>query len=67
MAHTQNGLRGIIDDLKPEEDAIYVIVSGRHRAEVFSAIPQIMDRVKKEVPIWKKEFTTTKEYWVHEV
>ena len=54
----------VIDDLKPGEDAIYVIVAGKHRAEVFAALPQIMDRVKAEAPIWKKEITETGEYWV---
>ena len=54
----------IVDDLKPGEDAIYVIVAGKHRAEVFTTLPQIMDRVKAEVPIWKKEVTETREYWV---
>ena len=57
----------IIDDLKPGEDAIYVIVAGKHRAEVFAALPQIMDRVKAEVPIWKKEVTESREYWIHEL
>ena len=57
----------VIDEIKPGEDAIYVLVVGRHRGEVFKALPKIMDRVKAEVPIWKKEITKTKEYWVHEV
>lgn len=57
----------VIDDLKPGEDAIYVIVAGEHRGEVFAALPQIMDRIKAEVPIWKKEITETKEYWVQGV
>jgi molybdopterin synthase catalytic subunit len=55
----------VIDDLGPGEDAIYVLVAGKHRAEVFSALPEIMDRVKAEVPIWKKEITESGEYWVH--
>jgi molybdopterin synthase catalytic subunit len=57
----------IIDDLEPGEDAIYVLVAGEHRTEVFSALPQIVDRVKAEAPIWKKEVTETKEYWIHEI
>ena len=57
----------IVNELKPGEDAIYVVVAGRHRGEVFEALPKIMDRIKAEVPIWKKEITETKEYWVHEV
>ncbi|KUO39771.1 MAG: hypothetical protein AVW06_00365 [Hadesarchaea archaeon DG-33-1] len=57
----------VIDELKPGEDAIYVIVAGRHRGEVFEALPKIMDYIKAEVPIWKKEITEAGEYWVHEV
>ena len=56
----------VIDDLKPGEDAIYILVAGEHRAEVFTALSRIMDRVKAEAPIWKKEVTETREYWIHE-
>ncbi len=56
----------VIDDLTPGEDVIYILVAGKHRAEVFSALPKIMDRVKTEVLIWKKEFTETGEQWIHE-
>jgi len=56
----------VIDELNPGEDAIYVLVAGQNRADVFTALPEIMNRVKKEVPIWKKEVTETREYWVHE-
>lgn len=57
----------VVDELKPGEDAIYVLVAGRRRGEVFKALPKIMDRIKVEVPIWKKEVTETKEYWINEV
>lgn len=57
----------VIDELKPGEDAIYVLVAGKRRGEVFKALPKIMDRIKVEVPIWKKEVTETKEYWINEV
>lgn len=56
----------VIDDLKPGEDAIHVIVAGKHRGEVFETLSRVMDRVKAEVPIWKKEITETREYWIHE-
>jgi len=56
----------IIDDLTPEEDAIYVVVAGRHRSDVFSMLPKIMNRIKTEVPIWKKEVAESGEYWIHE-
>jgi len=56
----------VVGSLRPGDEAIYVVVSGNRRREVFAALPKIMDRVKKEVPIWKKEVTRTKEYWAHE-
>lgn len=55
----------IIDQLALGEDTIYVLVAGKKREDVFKALPEIMDRVKKEVPIWKKEVTENGEYWVH--
>lgn len=57
----------VVDELKPGEDAIYVLVAGHGRADVFAVLPEIMNRVKKEVPIWKKEVTQTREYWPHEL
>lgn len=56
-----------IDDLTPGEEIIYVLVGGSHRKEVFEALPVIMDRVKSEVRIWKKEITEEGSYWTHEV
>ena len=57
----------VVDELKPGEDAIYVLVAGKRRGEVFKALPKIMDRIKVEVPIWKKEVTETRKYWINEV
>ena len=56
----------VVGSLRPGDEAIYVVVAGNRRREVFAALPKIMGRVKKEVPIWKKEITQTKEYWAHE-
>ncbi len=57
----------IVDDLGPGEDIVYVLVGGGHRKEVFEVLPKIMDRIKKEVRIWKKEVTEEEDYWIHEV
>lgn len=54
----------VIDELRPGEDAIYVVVGGRHRKEVFEALPKIMNRIKREALIWKKEITATGGRWV---
>lgn len=54
----------VIDELKPGEDAIYVIACGKHRKEVFQALSEAMDRVKSKAPIWKKEITPSGGYWI---
>jgi molybdopterin synthase catalytic subunit len=58
------GIHHVIDDLSPGEDAVYVVVGGRHREEVFAALPEIMERVKREALIWKKEVTEGGGRWV---
>lgn len=62
IKHVQ--IHHVIDELAPGDDAIYVIVGGEHRKEVFDAISEIMDRVKGEVLIWKKEVTKSGGDWV---
>ena len=54
----------VIDTLNVGEPSLFVAVLGKHRQDVFSVISETVDRVKKEVPIWKKEFTTKESYWV---
>jgi len=60
-------IRHIVDQIAPGEDAIYVLVAGHGRDDVFKALPELMNRVKGEVPIWKKEVTERREYWTHEL
>jgi molybdopterin molybdotransferase len=36
------------------EAAIYVGVASRHRAEAFALLGEFMDRLKQDVPIWKR-------------
>ena len=36
------------------ETAIYVCVKARHRAEAFALVTGFMDRLKQDVPIWKR-------------
>jgi len=57
----------ILDDLEPGDEIIYLLVNGAHRDDSFQALPTIMDKVKSEVRIWKKEITKDDDYWVHEV
>ncbi|MFH1821364.1 MAG: molybdenum cofactor biosynthesis protein MoaE [Methanobacteriota archaeon] len=57
----------VVDQIAPGDDAIYVLVAGVRRAEVFKALSEIMDRVKTDVPIWKEEVTEGKRRWGHEL
>jgi molybdopterin synthase catalytic subunit len=48
------------------EASLIVGCSSPHRASVFSAIPRVVDRLKKDVPIWKQEhFADGSSEWVH--
>jgi len=54
----------IVDRLKVGEESLIVAVLGTRRRFVFPVLEQAVERVKKEVPIWKKEFTSDTAYWV---
>lgn len=56
----------IVDDLKPGEDTIYLLIASEHRAEAFSILPKLMNRIKKEVFIWKKEVYERGARWVED-
>jgi len=61
---TEVAIHHIIDALNVGEPSLFVVVLGRHRQEVFPALAETVERVKRDVPIWKKEFTTKDSYWV---
>jgi molybdopterin converting factor subunit 1 len=46
------------------EPSVAVAVSAPHREEAFAGAREIIDRVKAEVPIWKKEIEGGDERWV---
>ena len=50
--------------LKRGEDIVYIVVAAAHRQEGFKALRDAIERIKKEVPIWKKEFTEDGEKWI---
>ena len=49
-----------IGNLKIGEVSVAIAVSSEHRAEAFEAGKYAIDRIKTEVPIWKKEMTSGK-------
>lgn len=52
--------------IQPGETSIAICLSCPHRADAFSACQQIMDKIKKVVPIWKKETSPDGvSNWIH--
>jgi molybdopterin synthase catalytic subunit len=50
-----------IGNLKIGEVSVAIAVSSEHRAEAFEAGRYSIDRIKSEVPIWKKEIISGKD------
>lgn len=48
------------------EDIVFVVVLAGHRGEAFSAVEDGINRLKEEVPLFKKEVTVDEEFWAHE-
>lgn len=53
-----------VGKLEIGEISILLSVASPHRGEAFDAARFLIDRLKDEVPIWKKEFGSAGEYWV---
>ena len=49
-----------------EEDIVFVVVLAGHRPEAFRTVEDGIDRLKQEVPLFKKEVTVSGEFWAHE-
>jgi molybdopterin synthase catalytic subunit len=48
------------------EDIVFVVVLAGHRREAFRTVEDGIDRLKDEVPLFKKEVTVEDEFWRHE-
>jgi MoaE-MoaD fusion protein len=53
-----------VGEVALSEPSVCVAASSAHRAEAFSGAREIIDRVKAEAPIWKKEVDGDRERWV---
>lgn len=53
-----------VGKLATSQQIVMVAVSSAHRSDAFSAAQFIMDFLKTEVPIWKKEATDKGSRWV---
>jgi len=54
---------GVVD---AGEDIVFVVILAVHRAEAFRAVEDGIDRLKDEVPLFKKEVTVADDFWAHE-
>jgi molybdopterin synthase catalytic subunit len=54
---------GVVED---GEDIVFVVVLAGHREEAFDTVEDGIDRLKAEVPLFKKEVTVEDEFWRHE-
>jgi molybdopterin synthase catalytic subunit len=54
---------GVVTD---GEDIVFVVVLAGHREEAFRTVEDGINRLKDEVPLFKKEVTVEDEFWVHE-
>ncbi|MEF8774013.1 MAG: molybdopterin synthase [Halobacteriales archaeon] len=48
------------------EDIVFVVVLAGHRDEAFETVSDGIDRLKEEVPLFKKEVTVDEAFWRHE-
>ncbi len=53
-----------IGEVPLSEPSVIVAASAPHRGEAFAGAREIIDRVKAEAPIWKKEIEGGEERWV---
>lgn len=60
LIHHKTGL------IRSGQDIVYIVVAAAHRKELFETLVEALERIKEEVPIWKKEFTIEGDFWVHD-
>jgi molybdopterin synthase catalytic subunit/molybdopterin converting factor small subunit len=53
-----------VGEVPLSEPSVIVAASAPHRGEAFAGAREVIDRVKAEAPIWKKEIEGTDERWV---
>lgn len=48
------------------DNIVLIVVASAHRPAGFEACRWMIEELKRRVPIWKNEFTTTGRHWVEE-
>ncbi len=52
-----------IGDVKTGETSVFVVAASMHRKNAFKGCEFIIDRIKQDCPIWKKDIFTDGERW----
>lgn len=52
--------------VEAEADIVFVVVLAGHRQEAFETVEDGLNRLKAEVPLFKKEVTVDDEFWAHQ-
>ena len=52
-----------IGEVKPEEPIVAIHVSSKHRKEAFEACSWLIDSLKTQAPLWKKEVREDGTHW----
>ena len=53
-----------IGELAPGEIAVVTVAACPHRDQAFQCCRELIDRIKEDVPIWKKEFGPDGQAWI---
>jgi molybdopterin synthase catalytic subunit len=66
---SRHGLAGLacvhrVGTLSPGEDAVVIAASAPHRRAALEAVEEYVQRLKQDVPIWKKEHFEGGAVWV---
>ncbi len=57
-----------IGKVKAGENSLFVFISAGHRKNVFNALADIVNQIKKRIPIWKKEILEDTSYvWTENI
>ncbi len=55
-----------VGQLNTGDNVVYVGAASKHRKDALACIEFVMDYLKNDVPIWKKELTEDSEHWVEQ-
>ena len=53
-----------IGSVAPGEPIVFVAAASRHRRAAFDAVDYLMDRLKTDAPLWKRESSASGERWI---